>query len=89
MRGPVPTSIARLYELNEFDVSDNRLTGTIPPEVANLEFLTKFIVHQNNLSGSVPELMCREKDSLDEESIDIQVDCGVICPEGCCTDYTC
>jgi len=89
LRGPIPTSIAKLYGLYEFDVSDNRLTGTIPPEVANLEYLTKFVVHQNNLSGSVPELMCPAEDSLAEETIDIQVDCGVSCPEGCCTDYTC
>ena len=89
LRGPIPTSIAKLLGLYEFDVSDNRLSGTIPPEVANLEYLTKFIVTQNNLSGSVPELMCREKDGLDEEPIDIKVDCRVSCPEGCCTDYAC
>ena len=52
--GPIPTSLARLSELDELNLSGLGLTGTIPPELAQLDKLTGLFLSDLQLSGSIP-----------------------------------
>lgn len=54
LSGQLPASLGDLYNLLEFDVSDNSITGLIPAALGQCESLEILHLQENSLEGDVP-----------------------------------
>lgn len=54
LRGAIPADVAKLTELEYFNVQGNQLTGTIPREIGSLSKLQILHVDDNQLGGPLP-----------------------------------
>ncbi len=52
--GTIPSELANLTYLRDFDLEGNQLTGTIPPELGSLANLLYFDLQSNQLTGTIP-----------------------------------
>ena len=78
--GQIPAAIGDMTNMEYLILNGNSLDGDSPTELGNVGSIKEFYLTNNNLSGRVPKGLC----GLDA---DIQVDCSVLCLDGCCTDY--
>src|SRR6266511_4281841 len=53
LTGSISSSIGKLANLKELDISDNQLTGSIPTSIGNLVKLEFLDLYFNQLSGSI------------------------------------
>ena len=54
LKGPIPTELRNLTELEILSIAGNRLSGTIPPQLGDLGALTVLDLAGNRLSGTIP-----------------------------------
>jgi Leucine-rich repeat (LRR) protein len=54
LAGSLPRELADLTQLQELNLSGNRLTGQIPPELGDLANLKTLILGGNELAGTIP-----------------------------------
>lgn len=54
LRGPLPSELGNLVNLQNLRLENNQLRGAIPPELGNLDNLVRLILFNNQLSGSIP-----------------------------------
>ncbi|KAF8028612.1 hypothetical protein BT93_E1295 [Corymbia citriodora subsp. variegata] len=57
LKGPIPSSITFLENLQMLNLSSNALTGEMPAEIGNLISLKNLSLASNSISGSVPDTM--------------------------------
>lgn len=55
LRGPIPTEIGNLINLQFLWLYENSLTGTLPPEMGNLMDLRELVIDTNQFFGSMPD----------------------------------
>ena len=54
LTGTLPSQIANLPNLENFDIQGNSVGGSIPPEIGNLTSLMFIFFNSNELSGTIP-----------------------------------
>lgn len=55
LEGPIPSNYSVCFpDLQEIDLSYNRLNGTVPPEISKNENLKQFKVEVNDVPGQIP-----------------------------------
>lgn len=57
LHGKLPSSVANMTSLTNFDLFDNKVEGGIPSSIARLCYLKEFDLSGNNLTGSLPEIL--------------------------------
>ena len=88
LTGTVPSSFATASQLEDFYMSNNKLTGTIPDiPSGSLPALTELLFDGNNLIGNMPASICDLRNvSLEDLWADcappVEVQCDL--PD-CCT----
>lgn len=58
LAGSIPSTVAKLSNLRDLDLSFNRLTGAIPFALGKLTNLEYLILKSNDLNGSIPSSLC-------------------------------
>ena len=91
LSGTVSTNIGLLSQLQNLDLSHNKLQGSLPTELGLLKMAETFAIHGNPfLSGSMPAEFCSSAHGGDV----VIADCApseatgtpaILCPRGCCT----
>ncbi|KAJ1256296.1 hypothetical protein BS78_02G152800 [Paspalum vaginatum] len=54
LNGTIPSSVGKLQNLVNLDLSSNNLSGEIPPSIGNLSSLEQIELFSNQLSGGIP-----------------------------------
>ena len=88
LSGTIPYELGQMSNLRQIDLHSNKLTGTIPQELGDIDVLNSIVIYSNNMVGTLTDNSGVCSLRYDAELLELWVDCGIQCPESCCTKCT-
>lgn len=76
--------LSQLINLQFIQLHRTQITGTVPSEFGDLTDLETFSVYATDLEGAMPRSVCRNRNTLGGQLINLQADCGGFNPEVMC-----